>query len=90
MIGPILFLCYINDIINVATINNTHALLYGYDTVIYGAASDMQELQRNMQDSLAGISTWCTKNRIKLNVSKTKLCLYGTRYLLNTCKFDLI
>ena len=89
IIGPILFLCYINDIINVATGNNALSILYADDTVINGSSTDKRGLQRNMQATLDDIILWCNYNRIKLNVKKTKLCFYGSRHTLNQGTFDL-
>ena len=89
VIGPILFLCYINDIVNVACDNDVRAILYADDTVIYSASNDMSSLHDSMQDTLTGVATWCIHNRIKLNIGKTKLCFYGTRHNLSRSKFNL-
>ena len=89
VIGPILFLCYINDIVNIATAHNVRAILYADDTVIFNASNDMSILQQKLQETLNAISVWCNNNRIKLNVSKTRSCFYGRRHNLNRSKFDL-
>ena len=82
VIGPILFLCYINDIVNVVSDHNTRAVLYADDTVIYSASTDMSSLKNSLQETLDSISLWCYINGIKLKVGKTKLCFYGTRHNL--------
>ena len=76
VIGPTLFLCYVNDIVNLATTHDVRAILYADGTVIYKASEDVHVLQQKLQDTTNDISTWCNNNRIKLNVSKTVLLLW--------------
>ena len=89
VIGPILFLCYVNDIVDVTKAHDVCAILYADDTVIFEASKDVHVLQQKLQDTVNDISIWCNNNRIKLNVSKTKSCFYGTRHVVNRSKFNL-
>ena len=91
VVGPILFLCYVNDITNVCFDASVKITLYADDTVIYSHSNDMLDLQHKIHRTLDNVSTWCVNNRINLNVKKTKPCCYGTRHLLNNChiKFQL-
>ena len=78
VVGPILFLCYVNDI-NVTHDTDTRITLYADDTVIYCRSNSVLDLQLSLQLMLDNVSTWCKCNRINLNISKTKLFCYGTR-----------
>ena len=40
--------------------------------------------------TLTAIKHWCCHNCINLNISKTKLCLYGTRSMVDNVDFDTI
>ena len=82
VIGPILFLCYINDIVLVADTNDTLISLYADDAVIYAASKSEATLKVKMQNSLNAVSSWCLKKHINVNVSKTKLCCNGRRHRL--------
>ena len=89
VVGPILFLCYVNDIVNIAHDSNTQVVLYADYTVIYCHSNDMLDLQTKLQTALRNVSVWCEHNRINLNISKSKPCCYGTRDSLNTCHLEL-
>ena len=89
VIGPILFLCYVNDIVNIAYSADVRMTLYADDTVIYCSSDNILELQTKLQSALNMVSNWCILNRINLNINKTKPCYYGTRHLLNNCQFEL-
>ena len=92
IIGPILFLCYINDIPDIAQRNYIQISLYADDAVIYHTSDSECDLQTKLQRALNEVSQWCNDNHIKLNVKKTRLCCYGTRHNLEnfkmTCKLN--
>ena len=82
VIGPILFLCFINDITRVAMENGTQISLYADDAVVYVTSHDQELIQSKLQAAVTDVGQWCNLNQINLNVSKTKLCCYGTRQSL--------
>ena len=86
VIGPVLFLCYINDIVEMAHKNELCISLYADDAVIYFTSDNEQLIQLQLQFALDDVSRWCKCNHIKLNVKKTKLCCYGTRHNLGNFK----
>ena len=89
VIGPILFLCYINDIVKIAEQNNAHISLYADDAVLYVSSNDEQRLRNVMQNCLNDVTSWCVVNQINLNVSKTKLCCYGRRQSLKRINLNI-
>ena len=89
VIGPILFLCYVNDIVNVSSDDSVKITLYADDTVLYCCSDNIDDLEYKMQQTLNNVSIWCMTNRINLNVSKTKPCCYGTRHYLNNHQMKL-
>ena len=88
IIGPILFLCYINDIAGIALKNGIQISLYADDAVIYLTSADATVMQSKLQSALNDITEWCRRNHIKLNTKKTKLCCYGTRHKLKNYQID--
>ena len=89
VIGPILFLCYINDIVGIAESNNGNISLYADDAVFYSTSNDVNLLHSRLQCMLDKVVTWCQMNCINLNVKKTKLCCYCTRTVLKETKLSL-
>ena len=70
IVGPIMFIIYVNDIPNV--LEHSTTLMYADDTVLYCADLNVKTVRKKMQKDLDHISKWCLHNRLTLNVSKTK------------------
>lgn len=69
ILGPILFLIYINDIVRSS--NKIKFLLYADDTTVYIQGNHMDEIVDTMNNELAKVSDWIASNNLTLNVSKT-------------------
>ena len=75
ILGPLLFLLYINDlpdVIKKCTVN-----MYADDVAIYFANKDMNEVADSLNEDLAHIATWIDTNQLKLNIGKTQLMTFG-------------
>ena len=70
VIGPVLFLCYINDIVEIANTNDIGISLYADDAVLFCTSSDAILPRRILQDSLDQVASWCKKNHINLMLKK--------------------
>lgn len=79
VLGPILFLIYINDIINAS--KKFHFIIYADDTNLLLADEDINSLHINLITELDEINTWVKSNHLKLNVSKTKYIFFQNRSL---------
>ena len=88
ILGPLLFLIYIDDIVKV--IRNGKVTMYADDTTLYVSGSSLNELQAKLQEDLNGISHWIKENRLQLNVDKTKLMIIGSKQRLRSCKDECI
>ena len=71
ILGPLLFLIYINDITN--TITNSNIKLYADYTVIYSSANTINDAYEILQQDLSSMISWCKLNQLAINVNKTKL-----------------
>ena len=85
IIGPLLFLLYINDLHKV--LNCTKYCLYADDTVLYMSDSDVNNAHAGLQHDLNGLNEWCELNRVTINAKKTKLMLFGTNNMLKRARF---
>ena len=76
ILGPLFFLCYINDITQIC--NNTSILLYVDDTVLYKAISDNEMFldMHNFQQDVNKLVMWCQRNRLSINIKKNKVVFY--------------
>jgi len=82
ILGPILFLIYINDIVNTSKL--LHFVLFADDTNIFMADHDLTTLINMVNNELILLNTWFTVNKLSLNVEKTNFILFTGRYK----KFD--
>ena len=51
-------------------------MMYADDTVLYCADSNNKKLRKKFQADLSKVQNWCTKNRLTLNVKKTKIITF--------------
>ena len=83
ILGPLLFLLFINAL--PLTLHDTISWvdLYADDTTIYEQNVDISTLQSNLQKSLNLLHDWCRKNGMVLNTLKTKVMLITSRQKRN-------
>ena len=68
ILGPLLFLFYINDLPKVSTVLS--CVLFADDTTVYAFGTDMVELARVFCSEIENISLWMRANALSLNVNK--------------------
>ena len=81
ILGPLLFVIYINDMIE--KVNNCKMHLYADDTVLYFSDANPLKVQRSLQEDLSRMYGWMCDNRLSLNCDKTVCMLIGNRKMLN-------
>ena len=79
ILGPLLFLIFINDLPLVLSKNGLAIDLYADDTTIYDIQSDLETLRSNLQESLLILQRWCRDNGILLNTEKNKSYAYNNK-----------
>lgn len=84
ILGPILFLIYVNDICNATRLN---VLSFADDTTVSKSSSDIRELYQITNLELQNLTEWFNSNRLCLNVKKTKYILFSPSNVqkLNNC-----
>ena len=80
VLGPALFLIYINDVKN--TLTSVKHLLYADDAALYTSNINVDIIEDTLQNDLLNFSYWCNQNKLTVNVKKTKYVIYGTLKLL--------
>ena len=84
VLGPLLFILYVNDIQHV--LNGVKVQMYADDTVIYASGKDLIALRNSMQSNLNIFHKWCCSNKLTLNPNKTKMVNFGTKYTVKRDK----
>ncbi len=78
ILGPLLFLLFINDLSQVLSTAVNSTDLYADDTTISDISFSKDILQQNLQHSLDILETWCKENGMVLNTEKTKVIFITT------------
>ena len=78
ILGPLLFLVYINDL--ESCLKYMKVQLYADDTALYCVYKKLTPyILHCVNSDLANVANWCKKNKLSLNIKKTKYAIYGTR-----------
>ena len=74
ILGPVLFILYINDFINSSKI--THEIIFADDTNLFTSLRNPLVLQDMVNSELTKVVFWFKCNNLSLNVSKTNFILF--------------
>lgn len=100
VLGPLLFLIYINDISS--NINKSKLSLFADDTLISFTGNNLTNVINTVNQDLAILSNWLILNRLKLNTNKTKcmiiasktnyknICIANVNVLISNEKIEIV
>jgi len=71
VLGPLLFIIYINDIIKVCP-EGCNIKMFADDTLVYVTGESSAELERKMNMAFVTVEKWMNTNKLKMNAGKTK------------------
>ena len=75
ILGPKLFLLYINDICNVS--NKLDFILYADDTNVFYKHENIDMMCKIVSVELDKLSTWFALNKLALNIPKTNFMIFS-------------
>ena len=75
ILGPLLFLIYMNDIANSSSI--AKFILFADDTSLFFESPTLSELNTLMNSEFKLIKNWMSANKLSLNISKTKFMVFS-------------
>ena len=74
VLGPLLFILYINDICNVSKL--LRLILFADDTNLFRSSHNLEQLCSEVSQELSKLDTWFAANKLSLNVSKTNFIVF--------------
>ena len=77
ILGPLLFLLYINDLSTVTKLLTF--IMFADDTNIFISGKDLNNITSITNTELKNISTWFSANLLSLNIKKTNYILFGNK-----------
>ena len=86
ILGPTLFLCYINDLALMIRELDSIISFYADDAVIYNSNQDYPKLKTSLERILSAIINWSKLNSININTIKHKFCIYGYKSEVKTIR----
>lgn len=79
VLGPVLFLIYINDIVNSSS--TTHFTIYADDTTLLFDGDNVSDLHNTINCELKNICNWVEANDLMINTKKTSYIVFQNRSL---------
>uniref|UniRef100_A0A671U3I7 Reverse transcriptase domain-containing protein n=1 Tax=Sparus aurata TaxID=8175 RepID=A0A671U3I7_SPAAU len=87
VLGPKLFILYINDICKVSNI--LKLILFADDTNIFCSGTNLNQLVETVNHEMAKLHVWFNINKLSLNLEKTKYMLYGKKGCNNSTNIQV-
>ena len=83
VLGPILFLLFINDISSFA-VEGCVLNMYADDVIIYTSATSTHELECKLESCIDSISNWYGMNKLCINKKKSSVMVIGSKFQLRS------
>ena len=77
VLGPLLFLVYVNDICNTSDFN---VRLFADDTLLFMSSKEAHTLEYNVNLEIGKMQLWLQANKLSINISKTKYMIVSPKF----------
>jgi hypothetical protein len=77
VLGPLLFLLYINDIFNSSKL--TSFIIFADDTNLFYSGKNIEQLELVVNNEIKKISEWFKNNQLTLNIKKTNYIVFKSK-----------
>ena len=77
ILGPLLFLLYINDIYTIS--DSLMPILFADDCNVFIQGPNLEEIVNKMNSELKSIKLWIDCNQLSLNINKTQYMIFANR-----------
>ena len=78
ILGPLLFVAYINDLPGVLTFSNI--IMYADETILFYSHSKMNDIKEGVAKDMNAVASWLNQNQLEINLNKgkTESVIFGT------------
>lgn len=83
ILGPLLFLCYVNDMPNSV---NCMMFQYADDSVLIVSGKDPKDIGISLSKNLESCNRWLIDNKLSLHMGKTELIMFGSKRKLRNLR----
>ena len=87
VLGPLLFLLFINDVSNFTT-DGCVSNMYAGDVIIYTSATTSADLQLKLQRCVDNIYQWYFRDKLTINKKKSTVMVVGSKMQLQSLSLD--
>lgn len=87
VLGPKLFILFINDICDV--LQNVNCVLFADDTSLYASGPELEQLLNAVENDLKILKKWFDINQLSLNINKTNFILFGNKKIKIPIKLSI-
>ena len=87
VLGPILFLLFINDISNF-TLEGCVLNMFADDVIIYASADNVELLKHKLETCVNSITRWYSNNCLSINKKKSNVMIIGSKFQLQSLQLD--
>jgi hypothetical protein len=83
ILGPLLFLCYVNDMCT-SIDKECKLMLYADDSAILFSHKNPDVISHKLSAALKSCNNWLVDNKLSLHLGKTECMLFGSKRKINT------
>ena len=87
ILGPLLFLCYVNDM-SLSISSDCKLMLYADDSAILFSHKEVNVISDRLGKELRSCSNWLIDNKLSLHLGKTECILFGSKGILVKIKYS--
>jgi hypothetical protein len=87
ILGPLLFILYINDIAHVS--DKLYSILFADDSNMFCTGSNINTLISTMNNELKKVIDWLNINKLSLNVDKSNYMVFSRKHILTVCDVSI-
>lgn len=89
ILGPLLFLIYINDLVNASTLLSP--IMFADDTTLIRSNANFNSLINEVNTGLCAFSSWFKLNKLSLNIKKSNFIIFSGKkvYPKNLSKIEI-
>jgi len=87
VLGPLLFLIYINDLPN--ALSHCKPVNFADDTNLFASSTNLTELETKVNSDLIILNEWFKANKLSVNANKTYFIIFHRKKELDTTKVEI-